>query len=222
MADQDIHPWMRPVLKDCSPDAQVIFLFMAKKRKLMSNDDMDYFDMQYWDYQDKKRKQAEKERKAERRDNIKYWMEVVTFIIMILTILYSYLETILGRVWRWLLSLWTEWWLWHIKDWCSCHVCFVLYLRCRFARLLYQRAMRSFLDKCFFPYLIILYKTPANIRIFSEKHGISVENRRIWVEFSGKIEEFILRSTTKQPVFSVVFGRFFGRFRSFLEKNREN
>ena len=99
---------MRPVLKDCSPDAQVIFLFMAKKRKLMSNDDMDYFDMQYWDYQDKKRKQAEKERKAERRDNIKYWMEVVTFIIMILTILYSYLETILGRVWRWLLSLWTE------------------------------------------------------------------------------------------------------------------
>lgn len=74
----------------------------------MSNDDMDYFDMQYWDYQDKKRKQAEKERKAERRDNIKYWMEVVTFIIMILTILYSYLETILGRVWRWLLSLWTE------------------------------------------------------------------------------------------------------------------
>lgn len=84
------------------------FLFMAKKRKLMSNDDMDYFDMQYWDYQDKKRKQAEKERKAERRDNIKYWMEVVTFIIMILTILYSYLETILGRVRRWLLSLWTE------------------------------------------------------------------------------------------------------------------
>lgn len=142
--------------------------------------------------------------------------------LMILTILYSYLETILGRVWRWLLSLWTEWWLWHIKDWCSCHVCFVLYLRCRFARLLYQRAMRSFLDKCFFPYLIILYKTPANIRIFSEKHGISVENRRIWVEFSGKIEEFILRSTTKQPVFSVVFGRFCGRFRSFLEKNREN
>lgn len=74
----------------------------------MSNDDMDYFDIQYWDYQDKKRKQTEKERKAERRDNIKYWMEVVTFIIMILTILYSYLEAILGRVWRWLLSLWTE------------------------------------------------------------------------------------------------------------------
>lgn len=74
----------------------------------MSNDDMDYFEMQYWNYQDKKRKQAEKERKAERRDNIKYWMEVVTFIIMILTILYSFLETILGRVWRWLLSLWTE------------------------------------------------------------------------------------------------------------------
>lgn len=74
----------------------------------MSNDDMDYFDIQYWDYQDKKRKQREKERKAERRDNIKYWMEVVTFIIMILTILYSYLEAILGRVWRWLLSLWTE------------------------------------------------------------------------------------------------------------------
>lgn len=84
------------------------FLFMSKKRKLMSNDDMDYFDIQYWDYQDKKRKQREKERKAERRDNIKYWMEVVTFIIMILTILYSYLEAILGRVWRWLLSLWTE------------------------------------------------------------------------------------------------------------------
>lgn len=69
---------------------------------------MDYFDIQYWDYQDKKRKQREKERKAERRDNIKYCMEVVTFIIMILTILYSYLEAILGRVWRWLLSLWTE------------------------------------------------------------------------------------------------------------------
>ena len=84
------------------------FLFMAKKRKLRLDDDMDYFDSQYLDYQDKKRKQAEMERKAERRDNIKFWMEVVTFVIMIFTILYSYLETILGRVWRWLLSLWTE------------------------------------------------------------------------------------------------------------------
>ena len=96
------------MLKDCSPDAQVIFLFMAKKRKLRLDDDMDYFDSQYLDYQDKKRKQAEMERKAERRDNIKFWMEVVPFVIMIFTILYSYLETILGRVWRWLLSLWTE------------------------------------------------------------------------------------------------------------------
>ena len=96
------------MLKDCSPDAQVIFLFMSKKGKLRLDDDMDYFDSQYLDYQDKKRKQAEMERKAERRDNIKFWMEVVTFVIMIFTILYSYLETILGRVWRWLLSLWTE------------------------------------------------------------------------------------------------------------------
>ena len=90
------------------PMHRSFFLFMAKKRKLRLDDDMDYFDSQYLDYQDKKRKQAEMERKAERRDNIKFWMEVVTFVIMIFTILYSYLETILGRVWRWLLSLWTE------------------------------------------------------------------------------------------------------------------
>ena len=60
----------------------------------------------------------------------------------------------------------------------------------------------------FFHTLLYYIKTSANIRIFSEKHGIWVENRRIWVEFSGKIEEFILRSTTKRPVFSVIFGRF--------------
>lgn len=61
-----------------------------------------------WIIKIKRENKAEMERKAERRDNIKFWMEVVTFVIMIFTILYSYLETILGRVWRWLLSLWTE------------------------------------------------------------------------------------------------------------------
>lgn len=61
---------------------------MSKKGKLRLDDDMDYFDSQYLDYQDKKRKQAEMERKAERRDNIKFWMEVVTFVIMIFTIIH--------------------------------------------------------------------------------------------------------------------------------------
>ena len=42
----------------------------------MPDDDMDYMDWSYKIYQDKKKKEWEAKRKAEKRERNKYWMEI--------------------------------------------------------------------------------------------------------------------------------------------------
>lgn len=61
-----------------------------------------------WDAIRKIQKEKEAKRKAERRERNKYWMEVITFIIIVLSVLYSCLAPNLKRIWQWLLSLWSE------------------------------------------------------------------------------------------------------------------
>lgn len=53
-------------------------------------------------------KEKEAKRKAERRERNRYWMEVVTFIIMVTSVLFSCFSSTLEQIWRWLLSLWSE------------------------------------------------------------------------------------------------------------------
>lgn len=67
------------------------------------DDDMDYMDLSYKIYQDKKKKEREAKRKAEKRERNKYWMEVITFLLMIISALYSCLASTIKQVWQWLL-----------------------------------------------------------------------------------------------------------------------
>lgn len=64
---------------------------------------MDDMDLSYKIYQDKKKKEREAKRKAEKRERNKYWMEVITFLLMVITALYSCLASTIKQVWQWLL-----------------------------------------------------------------------------------------------------------------------
>lgn len=64
------------------------------------DDDMDWT---YKIYQDKKKKEREAKRKAEKRERNKYWMEVITFLLMVISALYSCLASTIKQVWQWLL-----------------------------------------------------------------------------------------------------------------------
>lgn len=68
----------------------------------MPDDDMDYMDLSYKIYQDKKIKERVAKRKAEKRERNKYWMEVITFLLII-SALYSCLASTIKQVWQWLL-----------------------------------------------------------------------------------------------------------------------
>lgn len=72
-------------------------------RSKRPDDDMDYMDLSYKIYQDKKKKEREAKRKAEKRERNKYWMEVITFLLMIISALYSCLASTIKQVWKWLL-----------------------------------------------------------------------------------------------------------------------
>lgn len=69
-------------------------------RSKRPDDDMD---LSYKIYQDKKKKEREAKRKAEKRERNKYWMEVITFLLMIISALYSCLASTIKQVWKWLL-----------------------------------------------------------------------------------------------------------------------
>ena len=69
----------------------------------MPDDAMDYMDRSYKIYQDKKKKEREAKKKAEKRERNKYWMEVITFLLMIISALYSCLASTIKQVWQWLL-----------------------------------------------------------------------------------------------------------------------
>lgn len=69
----------------------------------MPDDDMDYMDRSYKIYQDKKKKEREAKKKAEKRERNKYWMEVITFLLMVISALYSCLASTIKQVWQWLL-----------------------------------------------------------------------------------------------------------------------
>lgn len=64
------------------------------------DDDMDWSCKHY---QDKKEKEIHAKRKAEKRESNKYWMEVITFLLMIISALYSCLASTIKQVWQWLL-----------------------------------------------------------------------------------------------------------------------
>lgn len=53
----------------------------------------------------KKNKEREAKRKAEKRERNKYWMEVITFLLMVVSVLYSCLASTIKQVWQWLLML---------------------------------------------------------------------------------------------------------------------
>lgn len=72
-------------------------------RSKRPDDDMVYMDLSYKIYQDKKKKEREAKRKAEKRERNKYWMEVITFLLMIISALYSCLASTIKQVWQWLL-----------------------------------------------------------------------------------------------------------------------
>lgn len=71
----------------------------------MPDNEMDYMDWSYKIYQDKKKKEWEAKRKAEKRERNKYWMEVITFLLMVVSVLYSCLASTIKQVWQWLLML---------------------------------------------------------------------------------------------------------------------
>ena len=70
----------------------------------MPDVDMDYMDWSYKIYQDKKNKEREAKRKAEKRERNKYWMEVITFLLMVISALYSCLASTIEQIWQWLLK----------------------------------------------------------------------------------------------------------------------
>lgn len=72
------------------------------RSKMPDDDDMDWT---YKFYQDKKKKERETKRKAEKRERNKYWMEVITFLLMVISALYSCLASTIKQVWQWLLIL---------------------------------------------------------------------------------------------------------------------
>lgn len=72
------------------------------RSKMPDNDDMDW---SYKHYQDKKNKERVAKRKAEKRERNKYWMEVITFLLMVISALYSCLASTIKQVWQWLLIL---------------------------------------------------------------------------------------------------------------------
>ncbi len=72
-------------------------------RSKRPDDDMDYMDLSYKIYQDKKKKEREAKRRAEKRERNKYWMEVITFLLMVISALYSCLASTIKQVWQWLL-----------------------------------------------------------------------------------------------------------------------
>lgn len=53
----------------------------------------------------KRKKEWEAKRKAEKRERNKYWMEVITFLLMVVSVLYSCLASTIKQVWQWLLML---------------------------------------------------------------------------------------------------------------------
>ena len=65
--------------------------------------DMDHMDWSYTHYQDKKNKEMDAKRKAEKRERNKYWMEVITFLVMVISALYSCLASTIEQIWQWLL-----------------------------------------------------------------------------------------------------------------------
>ena len=69
----------------------------------MPDDDMDYMDWSYKHYQDTKNKEMDATRKAEKRERNKYWMEVITFLVMVISALYSCLASTIEQIWQWLL-----------------------------------------------------------------------------------------------------------------------
>lgn len=70
------------------------------RSKMPDDDDMDWT---YKFYQGKKKKERETKRKAEKRERNKYWMEVITFLLMVISALYSCLASTIKQVWQWLL-----------------------------------------------------------------------------------------------------------------------
>lgn len=62
------------------------------------------------DFMRKRNKENEERRRAEKRERNRYRMEVITFTVMALSAIYSCLSATLKQAWRWLLSLWSEWW----------------------------------------------------------------------------------------------------------------
>lgn len=71
-------------------------------RSKRPDDDMDFIEWSCKHYQDKKNKEMDAKRKAEKRERNKYWMEVITFLVMVASVLYSCLaDTIkqIGRQW---------------------------------------------------------------------------------------------------------------------------
>ena len=77
-------------------------------RSKRPGDDMDYLEWSFWNNQDKKKKEDIARKKAERRERNKYWMEVMTFVIMVLSVAYSCLASVIKQTWQWFLSLWTQ------------------------------------------------------------------------------------------------------------------
>lgn len=71
------------------------------RSKMPDNDDMDWA---YKHYQDKKKKEREAKRKAEKRERNKYWMEIITFLLMVISALYSCLASTIEQIWQWLLK----------------------------------------------------------------------------------------------------------------------
>ena len=43
--------------------------------------------------------------KRKKRERNKYWMEVITFLLMVISVLYSCLASTIKQVWQWLLIL---------------------------------------------------------------------------------------------------------------------
>lgn len=74
-------------------------------RSKRPDDDMDFMEWSQIKYQDKKKKEMEAKRKAEKRERNKYWMEVITFLLMVISVLYSCLASTIKQVWQWLLIL---------------------------------------------------------------------------------------------------------------------
>ncbi len=72
-------------------------------RSKRPDDDMDFIEWSCKHYQDKKNKEMDAKRKAEKRERNKYWMEVITFLVMVASVLYSCLADTIKQIGQWLL-----------------------------------------------------------------------------------------------------------------------